>query len=390
MSAAAENTAVGSAKATLEDSITTVDDGLGSTDARRSRLDTRSRFSWRALVTRPEPQGIAIGLGALLASLAIFSLVVAILGAAPFKIYSTMLHSAVLDNGTFAQTILRSIPIALAALAVAVPARAGLVNVGGEGQLILGAVAATGVGLAVGSRIPGPFTWLFMALAGAAAGAIWGGLAGVLRAKLSANESVTTLLLNFVANDIMLYLIYQPWRDPHGTGQTQSRPLAERAVLPKILGSQLNLGLIIAAVVALGLWLLLSRSGWGFALRVVGGNPVAAARAGLPVQRLFVTSMLVGGALAGLGGALNFAGVETQLRPGITASFGYIAFLASYLAGHRPLRVVGVSVIFSAVALTGNGLQLQEGLDGNVVDVLLALIVLGPLVTGAIRMRRAS
>jgi simple sugar transport system permease protein len=395
VSAAAEDTAP-SAMSTVKmtddpaDAVAAADKGADAAVQPGDQLEVAGRSSWRTLLTRPEPQGIAIGIGGLLASLAIFSVIVAILGASPFKIYSTMLHSAVLDNGTFAQTILRSIPIALAALAVAVPARAGLVNVGGEGQLILGAVAATGVGLAVGSRIPGPFSWLCMALAGAAAGAIWGGLAGVLRAKLSANESVTTLLLNFVANDIMLYLIYQPWRDPHGTGQTQSRPLAERAVLPKIFGSQLNLGIIITAVVALGLWLLLSRSGWGFALRVVGGNQVAAARAGLPVQRLFVTSMLVGGSLAGLGGALNFAGVETQLRPGITASFGYIAFLASYLARHRPLRVVGVSIIFSAVALTGNGLQLQENLDGNVVDVLLALIVLGPLVTGAIKLRRAS
>jgi simple sugar transport system permease protein len=343
---------------------------------------------WRTVITRPEAMGLGMSLAALVGSLALFSLITALLGANPWSIYSTMLHSAVLDPGTLSQTLLRSIPIALAALAVAVPARAGLVNVGGEGQLIMGAVAATGIGLAVGSHVPGPLSWLLMALVGAAAGAIWGGIAGVLRAKLSANESVTTLLLNFIANDIMLYLIYQPWRDPHGSGQTQSKPLASKAVLPKLFGSQLNLGLIVAGVVAVGLWLLLSRSGWGFALRVAGGNPIAAARAGLPVQRLVISSMLVGGALAGLGGALNLAGVETQLRPGITASFGYVAFLASYLARHSPLKVVAAAIVFSAIALTGNGLQVQQNLDGNVVDVLLALIVLGPLVTGAARARR--
>jgi simple sugar transport system permease protein len=128
---------------------------------------------------------------------------------------------------------------------------------------------------------------------------------------------------------------------------------------------------------------------WGFALRVAGGNPIAAVRAGLPVKRLIISSMVVGGALAGLGGALNFAGVETQLRPGITASFGYTAFLASYLARHMPIRVVLVSVIFSAIALAGNGLQVNHGLDGNVVDVLLSLIVLGPLVLGVRKGRKA-
>jgi ABC-type uncharacterized transport system permease subunit len=343
--------------------------------------------SWRTALTRPDPRATLLSLGGLVGSLALFSLITAVLGANPASIYSTMLHSAALDPGTFSQTLLRSIPIALAALAVAVPARAGLVNVGGEGQLIVGGIAATVVGLKVGSHVPGPLSWLAMAVMGALAGGVWGGLAGALRAWLGANESVTTLLLNFIANDVMLYLIYQPLRDPHGSGQTQSKPLPSDAVLPKVFGSQLNLGLIVAAVVAIGLWLVLVRSDWGFALRVVGGNPVAAARAGLPVQRLIVSSMVVGGALAGLGGALNLAGVETQLRPGITASFGYVAFLASYLARHSPLKVVLAAVVFSAIALTGNGLQISEGLDGNVVDVLLALIVVGPLVTGVARSR---
>jgi ABC-type uncharacterized transport system permease subunit len=356
---------------------------------KESSPEPSRRVAWRELLTRPDPRHTALTAGALVVALLIFSGITATLHAKPLSIYSTMFHSALLDNGALTQTLLRSIPIALAALAVAVPARAGLVNVGGEGQLIMGAVAATGVGLAISADVPGPISWILMALGGAIAGALWGGLAGVLRATLSANESVTTLLLNFIANDIMLYLIYQPWKDPHGSGQPQSKPLAHQAVLPKIFGSQLNLGLIIAAAAALGIWLVLKKSGWGFALRVAGGNPTAAKRAGLPVNRLVISSMVVGGALAGLGGALNLAGVETQLRPGITASFGYVAFLASYLARHSPLRVVAVAVLFSAIALTGNGLQLQQGLDGNVVDVLLALIVLGPLVVG-FRSARAS
>lgn len=362
------------------------------TDATEARLDAQPDSAprrWREKATAVDPVQLLAGLGGLVASLIAFSVVTAILGANPFSIYSTMLHSSILDHGALTQTLLHSIPIALAALAVAVPARAGLVNVGGEGQLIMGAVAATGVGLALSAHAPGPVSWLVMALAGAVAGAVWAGIAGALRAFLSANESVTTLLLNFIANDIMLYLIYQPWKDPHGSGQPQSRPLAARAVLPKIFGSGLNLGLIIAAAALLGIWVVLTKSGWGFALRIAGGNPLAARRAGLPVRQLIISSMVVGGALAGLGGALNLAGVETQLRPGVTASFGYVAFLASYLARHSPLRVVFVAVAFSAIALTGNGLQLQQSLDGNVVDVLLALIVLGPLVLNARKGRRA-
>lgn len=328
---------------------------------------------------------LAIAGGVYIASLAAFALVVAVKGASPFGVFSTMVRSSLLEPGSLDQVLLRAVPVALAALAVTVPARAGLVNVGGEGQLIVGAVAAAGIGLAIGSHVPGPVAWLVMLLAGAGAGAVWAGISALLRTRLNANEAVTTLLLNFVANDIMLYLIYQPWKDPNGTGQPQSRPLAAAAQLPHVINPQLELGVFIALALAVGTWLLLRRTGWGFSLRIVGGNREAARRFGFPVERLMLTSMLVGGALAGMGGMLNFAGVEFQLRPGITAGFGYVAFLASWLGRHDPLKVVAAAVLFSAVNLSGNGLQLNYGLDGSVVNVLLALIVVAPLVLAKTR-----
>ncbi|MDQ2728435.1 MAG: ABC transporter permease [Actinomycetota bacterium] len=291
-----------------------------------------------------------------------------------------MIDTTLLRSSSLQETLLRAVPIALAALAVAVPARAGLVNVGGEGQLILGAVGATGVGIAVGGSVPGPFTWVLMAAVGAAAGALWAGVAGFLRVTVGANEAVTTLLLNFVANDIMLYLIYQPWKDPRGSGQPESRQLAHAAQLPRLFGSQLSVAVIVTGVAAVAIWWLLRHTSWGFALRVVGGNPEAGRRAGLPVRRLLVSSMLVGGALAGLGGMLNLAGLELRLRPGITLSFGYVAFLASFLGRHQPPKVVLAALLFGAIAVSGGGLQLTYGLDGAIVDVLLALIVMAPLV----------
>jgi ABC-type uncharacterized transport system permease subunit len=323
--------------------------------------------------------------GAYIASILLFSAFVAAKGAAPWSVWHTMVQATVLNGGTLQQVFLRAVPISLAALAVAVPARAGLVNVGGEGQLIMGAVASTGIGLAVGSALPGPLSWLAMALAGALAGAAWAAIAGLLRNLIGANEAVTTLLLNFVANDVMLYLIYQPWKDPHGSGQPQSRPLAHAAVLPRLFGSQIELGVLVALVVAVGVWWLLQRTGWGFAIRVVGANPEAARRAGLPVRRLLLGTMLLGGALAGLGGALNLAGVETQLRPDITLSFGYVAFLASWLGRHHPAKVTAAAVLFSAIALSGNAIQLYYGLDGATVDILLGLMVAAPLAVSRLR-----
>jgi general nucleoside transport system permease protein len=321
-----------------------------------------------------------IALGVYAACLAVYGMVVALRGANPVHVIWTMIDSTVLASGSLQQAVLRAVPLVLAALAVSVPARAGLVNVGGEGQLIMGAVVATGVGVAIGASVPGPVSWLAMGVGAMVAGGIWAGISGVLRTGLGANEAVTTLLMNFVANDIMLFLIYQPWKDPHSSGQPESNPLAQAARLPLLLGTQLDLGVIITVVVAVGVWLLLRRTGWGFALRIVGGNQEAARRAGLPVKRLMVSSMLVGGALAGLGGMLNLAGLEFQLRPDITLTFGYVAFLASWLGRHDPPKVVAAAFLFSLIAVSGNGIQLTYGLDGSVVDILLGLIVMAPLI----------
>ncbi|HEY3941723.1 MAG TPA: ABC transporter permease [Acidimicrobiales bacterium] len=338
--------------------------------------DGRAR-PWSA---RIDYRRLAIVVTTYLAVLVLFGVVLLLKSDDPFSVLNTMLHSTILNWGAVQQTVLRAVPISLAALAVAIPARAGMVNVGGEGQLIMGAVAATGMGLLVSSSWPGPLTWLAMAVAGAVVGGLWAGIAGALRTALNANEAVTTLLMNFLANDVMLYLIYQPWKFSGGSGQPESKPLPGGARLTQLFGSQLNLGVIVAVAVALVVWVVLRHSGWGFALRIVGGNPEAARRAGLPVKQLLVSAMVAGGALAGLGGMLNFAGLEFQLRPDITATFGYVAFLASFLGRHDPPKVVGAALLFSAIAISGNGIQLAYGLDGAIVDVLLALIVIAPLV----------
>jgi ABC-type uncharacterized transport system permease subunit len=318
----------------------------------------------------PAPKRLGEIAAAVIGCLALFSLVVALRGASAFGVYDTMVSSTIFDWGSFQQVLLRAVPLALAALAVTVPARAGLVNVGGEGQLIIGAVAAGGIGIQIGESVPGPLAWLVMALAGMAGGAAWAAIAGGLRVGAGANEAV----------DILLYLIYQPWRDPDSFGQPQSAPLALDAQLPRIFGSQLNLGVIIALTAGVVIWMLLRYTGWGFALRIVGGNPESARRMGLPVKKLMLSSMLVGGSLAGLGGMLNLAGVETQLRPDMTLTLGYVGFLASWLGRHSVPKVLAVAVLFSAIAVSSNSLQLEYGIDGTVVNVLLGLAVIAPLV----------
>jgi len=340
----------------------------------------------------PAPRGRVPWLGwavAIVAAPIVFGAFVAIKGVDPVAMYADVLSSLLYPDQAYT-VLTRAAILLLAGLAVAVPARAGLINVGGEGQIIVGAVCAAGVGLVTDQRLPGSLVLVLMILAGALGGAVWAGIAGVLRLTVKVNEAISTLLLNFVALDLMLGLIYDPWKDASGFGQPSSRPLAEGARLPLIAGTSLNVGLVLALVVLAGVWFALRRTAWGFRLRVVGGNPEAARGAGMRVGVLLLSAMLVGGALAGLAGMVHLAGTEFKLRPGMTATFGYVGFLVSWLAGHRPLRVALAALLLAAIAMAGDSLQIDSGLPAASVNVLMAVVLLAVLGTDLRRKKAPS
>ncbi|HET9518938.1 MAG TPA: ABC transporter permease [Actinoplanes sp.] len=324
----------------------------------------------------------------ILAAPVIFGAFVAAKGADPFAMYADMVTSLA-DPAQAGTVLVRTAVLLLAGLAVAVPARAGLLNVGGEGQVIIGAVCAAGVGLITDQRLPGPIVLTLMIVAALVGGAVWAGIAAVLRLTVKVNEAISTLLLNFIALDLMLGLIYDPWKDSSGFGQPSSRPLVDEARLPLLGTTGVNVGLVVA-LVALGLiWWAVTRTAWGFRLRVVGGNPEAARRAGMRVGVLLISAMLVGGALAGLAGMIHFAGTEFKLRPGMTTNFGYIGFLVSWLAAHRPSRVAVSAVLLAAIAMASDSLQIDTGLPAASVNVLMAIVLLVVLGTN-LRMRKGN
>jgi general nucleoside transport system permease protein len=325
----------------------------------------------------------------ILAAPVIFGVFAFAKGADPLAMYRDVL-AATVQPAPLQNVLVRASVLLLAALAVSVPARAGLLNVGGEGQIVIGAVAAGGVGLATDRMLPGGLVLVLMLVAGAAAGAAWAGIAATLRLTVQANEAITTLLLNFIAVDIMLALISDAWKDKSsaGAGQLASRELEPAARLPLFAGTNLNLGIVVALVALAALWWLLSRTAWGFQLRVVGGNAEAGRRAGLGVPKLLLSAMLVGGALAGLAGVIHVAGTEFKLRQELTTGFGYIGFLASWLAAHKPLRVALSALLLAAIVI-GSGLRLQYkwGLPNASVNILMALVLL--VVLGS-RLRRKA
>ncbi len=297
-------------------------------------------------------------------------------GTNPFDAYGSMWSSTFTSGESFAQILVKAVPLILAALAVAVPARAGLVNVGGEGQLVIGGVAAVAAQRVFGDSLPTLPMLVMMALFAAVAGALWAGVCAVLRLTVGINEAVTTLLLNYVALDLMLFLIYDQWKDPNGSGQPTTPPLAKSQELPMIGNSTVHAGFLMAIVLTGIIWWVLTHTSWGFRLRVVGGNPEAARQAGMRVGLLLASAMLVGGALAGLGGFAHLAGVEHKLRPGFLVTYGYVGFLASWLVRHSPVRVAIAAIFLAAIAVGGDSLQLDSGLPAASVNILMALVLL--------------
>lgn len=336
-----------------------------------SRDASRGALIWR------RTEGVVRWVAAVAAALVVFTLFLVAKGADPLDVYRSMWESASADG--FGETFLRATPFLLAGLAVAVPGRAGLFNIGGEGQLLMGAIGAMVVARQLGDGGSTPLNLALMCAGGAVAGAAWAGIPAVLRVALKTNEAITSLLLNYTAGLILTWLVFEPWKDPQSLGQAYSEPVGEHQVLPVVWGNRVHAGIFIAALAAVAVWLLLRSTRWGFRLRVLGGNPEAARRAGFAVGGLTLGAMVLGGALAGLGGAIELAGVERSLRPDLLVGFGFIGFLASWLVRHDPLKLIGSSFLLAAIAVGGTGLKISSGLSGAAVNILMALTLLAVL-----------
>ncbi len=264
------------------------------------------------------------------------------------------------------------IPLLLTALATAIPTRVGLVNVGGEGQLILGAWAATGVALyfSTGQQ------WLMlpvMALAGCAGGGLWAAAAALLRRWRGVNEVISTLLSNYLAILVVDIFVFGPWKNPRGLGYPYTLPFVDAAIFPSIAGTRFHWGFLAAAVALVVCYVVLTRTIWGFKMRAVGGNPEAARRRGIAVDRYVIAAMIAGGALAGLAGMVEVSGIHHDLRPGISNNLGYLGLLASWLAGHNPVAIVAACFLIAVFLVAGDVLQLTSGLPSAAGLVLIGL-----------------
>ena len=325
----------------------------------------------------------------LLGPFLVFGAFLVIVGVNPIETYRVMLDSALGSSYGVGEVAVRAAPYILTALATAIPARVRLVNVGGEGQFAIGALTATAVAIALGAALPQWMTLIVVALAGAGGGILWAGIAGVLRVKMALNETVSTLLLNYIAFLVVGYFVHGLLKDPGSFNWPFSPPFEDAARFPTFGNTRMHLGIFLAPIAAIVVWYLTSKTFWGLRLRVVGGNPEAARRSGINAGRIQLFAIIAGGALAGLAGMIEVSGVEGRLRPMTGVGFGYVGFLAAWMVSHHPLWLIGSSILLAIIATSGSALQISSGLPSSAVSILMALVLLGTL-AGYYRKARGS
>ncbi len=311
------------------------------------------------LALRPQPrtplQALLIRIGAVVLALAIAAIFLMLTGKDPAKVFLTMWKGAFGSKFGFSETLVRTTPLLLSGLGVALASRMQLWNVGAEGQFHMGAFAATGIALSFGD-LPAYLILPMMMLAGAVGGALWGLLPGIARAYNGTSEIITTLMLNYVAVNWMTYMVYGPWKDPKGFNFPYSRPFSANATLPMLWG-RVHIGSVIALVSAVILWWVLWRTRWGYEIRVIGESPSAARYAKMSIARNILIVMSVAGALAGLAGMMEVSGLIGRLQRDISPGYGYTAIIIAYLAKLNPTALVLVSFLFGGLQVGGFSVQ---------------------------------
>lgn len=296
----------------------------------------------------------------------------------PLKVYGTLLTSAFTTKYGLTESIVKAIPLMLAGLGVSLAFRMQLWNIGAEGQIYMGAMGATWVALTF-PNLPAVIMIPFMLLAGFLAGAFWGLLPAIPRAFLKINETITTLLLNYIAILWVDYLVYGPWKDPNGSNFPLTAPFPPSAILPALGDSRIHLGLVFAIIAAVVIYVLIRYTRWGYEVRVIGESPAAARYAGMNIAKNICLVMLISGGLAGIAGMSEVAGLAGRLQHGLSPGYGYTAIIIAWLARLHPAVLAIVSFLFGGLLVGGYAIQLI-GIPAATVNMLqgaLLFFILG-------------
>jgi simple sugar transport system permease protein len=302
------------------------------------------------------------------------------LGADPLKAYSAMLQGAAGSVSGITQTLVKATPLLLVGLGITIAFRGGVINIGGEGQLIVGALAATAMALAF-PEWPGVILLPLALAAGVAGGAAWGGVPGVLKARLGVNEILSTIMMNQIAIQLSNYLLRGPMIDPaeiaRGTQIAQSAQLPQQVWLIRLVPrTLLNGGAIIAVVMAVLVYIFLWRTTIGYRIRAVGLNAEAARYAGIRVPVYQALALALGGAFAGLAGAVEVLGVQHRMMEGLSGGYGFSGIVAALFGKLHPLGAIPASILFGGLLVGADKMQRAVQVPSALIGALQGLVVL--------------
>ncbi len=333
---------------------------------------------------------------ATLAALAVGAVMLLVLGANPIRAYGALLEGAFGSANALAETAVKAVPLLLVGLGICIAYRANVINIGGEGQMIVGAIMGTVVGLTLSGRSG----WLIIPLAlltGFVGGAMWGAIPGALKAYFGVNEILSTVMMNAIAVQIMNYLLRGPLIDPAQAelaSQIPQTAALDRAYrLPRLVPTRLHLGALIAVLLAVAVYVLLWRTTLGYRIRAVGHNPDASRYGGIQVKRQIVTALVLSGAFAGLAGVMQVYGLNYRMitdgsATGFTASSGFNGIVAALFGQLHPIGTIPASFFFGALLVGANKLQRVMQVPSSFIIGLNGLVVVFVVSSDIWRQRR--
>lgn len=322
----------------------------------------------------------AVVLAAAVAAMGIGALVFAAVGADVIKAYGVILTEPLKDLIGITEIAVRAVPLTLIALGIAIAFRSGTLNIGAEGQMMVGILASSAAAIAF-PDLPKILLVPLALLAGAAGGAVWGAAAGILKARLGVNEILSTVMLNYIAAQFYTFLLRGPMMDPEelvtGSGTPQSVRIPRAAWLDRLIpGTRLHAGVYLALALAVLVFLFLWRTSAGFRMRAAGAEAKAARYAGIRVERYVVAAMLLSGAFAGIAGAVEILGVHRRAIEGVSGGYGFTGIVVSLFGGLHPAGIVPASLFFGLLLLGADMTQRLADVPANMVLVLQGAIIL--------------
>lgn len=311
-------------------------------------------------------------IGGILAALAVAAVFLAVAGFPPFKVYAAMLEGSFGTQYRFHQTIINAVPLIILSLGISIAFRMKFWNIGAEGQMLMGGFLGAYFALNF-SYWPKPVLLTVMLLAGCVGGALWALIPAFLKARFQTSESITTLMLNYVAIKWIIYLQYGPWKDPAALGFPKMPNFSAEAILPSLFG--VHIGWVIALVLVVLVYFFMNHSKKGFEIAILGESENTARYAGIPIRRTILLAVCLSGALCGLTGIIQASAVNNNLSVGLASGIGYTAIITTWLSGLSAPVIVIVCLLFAALTQGGSFIQTAFGIPAAAASVLQALIL---------------